>query len=66
MARLHIISHCLPREIDDFDRMLDHLHRSAGFLEEGDVVSAYFLILFLLLSLHPRTELSSTTSNIFL
>ena len=38
MARLHIISHCLPREIDDFDRMLDHLHRSAGFLEEGDEV----------------------------
>ena len=38
MARLHIISHCLPREIDDFDRMLDHLHRSAHFLEKGDEV----------------------------
>jgi len=38
VARLHIISHCLPREIDDFDRMLDHLHRSAHFLEEGDEV----------------------------
>jgi hypothetical protein len=38
VARLHIISHCLPREIDDFDRMLDHLHRSAHFLEKGDEV----------------------------
>jgi len=38
MARLHIISHCLPREIDDFDRMLDQLHRSAHFLEKDDEV----------------------------
>ena len=38
MSRLHFISHCLPREIDDFDRMLDHLHRSSHFLQEGDEV----------------------------
>ena len=38
MARLHIISHCLPREIDDLDRMFDHLHRSAHFLDDKDEV----------------------------
>ena len=36
MSRLHFISHVLPREIDDFDRMLDHLHRAGHFLQEGD------------------------------
>jgi len=38
MSRLHFISHVLPREIDDFDRMLDHLHRAGHFLQEGDEV----------------------------
>jgi|TARA_Y100000034_G_scaffold130789_1_gene190148 hypothetical protein len=39
MARLHFISHCLPREIDDFDRILDHFHRASYFLQEGDEIA---------------------------
>lgn len=36
--RLHIILHALPREIDGVERILDHLHRGAAFLQEEDKV----------------------------
>ena len=38
MAKTHIISHCLPREIDDLDRMFDQLHRAYHFCQKDDEV----------------------------
>ena len=41
MSDLHIILHCLPREIDELDRIVNHLKRSSHFLE-----SKFFQIKF--------------------
>ena len=38
MSDLHIILHCLPREIDELDRIVNHLKRSSHFLESNDEV----------------------------
>jgi hypothetical protein len=36
--RIHILIHCLPREIDGCERVLDQLHRASYFLEPQDEV----------------------------
>ena len=36
MSNIQVIIHCLPREIDSLDRILDDLKRSSHFLEEQD------------------------------
>ena len=36
MSNIQIIIHCLPREIDSLDRVLDDLKRSSYFLEKQD------------------------------
>ena len=36
MNNIQIIIHCLPREIDSLDRILDDLKRSSHFLEKQD------------------------------
>jgi len=35
---IHIILHCLPREIDELDRIVNHLKRSSHFLSPDDEV----------------------------
>ena len=44
MIEIHIIFHCLPREIDDLERIINHLKRSSHFLEEGDKVTLDFTL----------------------
>ena len=36
MSNIQIIIHCLPREIDSLDRILDDLKKSSYFLEKSD------------------------------
>jgi len=38
MKVLQIIIHCLPREIDQLERVLNKLHESSFFLEEENKV----------------------------
>ena len=44
MSDLHIILHCLPREIDELDRIVNHLKRSSHFLENNDEVILDFTL----------------------
>ena len=44
MSDLHIILHCLPREIDELDRIVNHLKRSSHFLEDNDEVILDFTL----------------------
>ena len=39
MITIQILLHILPREIDELERICDHLHRSSFFLEEQDHVN---------------------------
>ena len=41
MSDLHIILHCLPREIDELDRIVNHLKRSSHFLDDNRKQLAY-------------------------
>jgi hypothetical protein len=39
MSKLQIILHCLPKEIDEVERILNHLHMSSFYpLKEGKVI----------------------------
>ena len=38
MNDLHIILHCLPREIDELDRIVNHLKGHPHFLDDNDEV----------------------------
>ena len=44
MNSLQIILHCLPREIDEVERICNHLQRSSHFLEDGDKVILDFTL----------------------
>ena len=44
MSDLHIILHCLPREIDELDRIVNHLKRSSHFLDDNDEVILDFTL----------------------
>ena len=44
MNDLHIILHCLPREIDELDRIVNHLKRSSHFLDNNDEVILDFTL----------------------
>ena len=44
MNDLHIILHCLPREIDELDRIVNHLKRSSHFLDDNDEVILDFTL----------------------
>ena len=44
MSDLHIILHCLPREIDELDRIVNHLKRSSHFLDSNDEVVLDFTL----------------------
>tara|TARA_Y100000004_G_scaffold162324_1_gene190979 strand:+ start:428 stop:1342 length:915 start_codon:yes stop_codon:yes gene_type:complete len=39
MKNIQIILHCLPREIDDTDRILDQLHKSSFYLSDNDKIT---------------------------
>ena len=39
MLKLQIILHCLPREIDEVERICNHLQRSSHLLNEDDKVN---------------------------
>ena len=39
MNIIQILLHILPREIDELDRICDHLHRSSFFLEKNDKIN---------------------------
>ena len=41
---LHIILHCLPREIDELERIVNHLKRSSHFLDRDDEVILDFTL----------------------
>ena len=41
---LHIILHCLPREIDELERIVNHLKRSSHFLDSNDEVILDFTL----------------------
>ena len=38
MKVLQIVMHCLPREIDQLERILDKLHESSFYLDKNDKV----------------------------
>ena len=42
--KLQIILHCLPREIDEVERICNHLQRSSHFLEKNDKVVLDFTL----------------------
>ena len=42
--KLQIILHCLPREIDEVERICNHLQRSSHFLEDNDKVILDFTL----------------------
>ena len=44
MSDLHIILHCLPREIDELERIVNHLKRSSHFLGKDDEVILDFTL----------------------
>ena len=44
MKKLQIILHCLPREIDEVERICNHLQRSSHFLDEKDKVILDFTL----------------------
>ena len=44
MAKLQIILHCLPREIDEVERICNHLQRSSHLLDEKDKVILDFTL----------------------
>ena len=44
MSKLQIILHCLPREIDEVERICNHLQRSSHFLNENDNVILDFTL----------------------
>ena len=44
MNKLQIILHCLPREIDEVERICNHLQRSSHFLEKNDKVILDFTL----------------------
>jgi hypothetical protein len=44
VSDLHIILHCLPREIDELDRIVNHLKRSSHFLDNNDEVILDFTL----------------------
>ena len=44
MKKLQIILHCLPREIDEVERICNHLQRSSHFLEKNDKVILDFTL----------------------
>ena len=44
MPKLQIILHCLPREIDEVERICNHLQRSSHFLEDRDKVILDFTL----------------------
>ena len=44
MSDLHIILHCLPREIDELERIVNHLKRSSYFLNPDDEVVLDFTL----------------------
>ena len=44
MVKLQIILHCLPREIDEVERICNHLQRSSHLLNEGDEVILDFTL----------------------
>ena len=44
MNKIQIILHCLPREIDEVERICNHLHRASHFLEKGDDVILDFTL----------------------
>lgn len=44
MSDLHIILHCLPREIDELERIVNHLKRSSHFLDSNDEVILDFTL----------------------
>ena len=44
MSEIHIILHCLPREIDDLERIVNHLKRSSHFIEKEDKVILDFTL----------------------
>ena len=44
MFKLQIILHCLPREIDEVERICNHLQRSSHLLTEGDEVILDFTL----------------------
>ena len=44
MSDLHIILHCLPREIDELERIVNHLKRSSHFLSPDDEVILDFTL----------------------
>ena len=41
---IYIILHCLPREIDELDRIVNHLKRSSHFLDDNDEVILDFTL----------------------
>ena len=43
-TRLQIILHCLPREIDEVERICNHLQRSSHLLSEDDEVILDFTL----------------------
>ena len=44
MSKLQIILHCLPREIDEVERICNHLQRSSHLLDEKDKVILDFTL----------------------
>ena len=44
MSKLQIILHCLPREIDEVERICNHLQRSSHFLDDKDKVILDFTL----------------------
>jgi len=44
VSDLHIILHCLPREIDELERIVNHLKRSSYFLNPDDEVVLDFTL----------------------
>jgi len=44
VSDLHIILHCLPREIDELERIVNHLKRSSHFLGKDDEVILDFTL----------------------
>ena len=44
MSSLHIILHCLPREIDDLERIVNQLKTSSHYLRKNDEVILDFTL----------------------
>ena len=44
MVKLQIVLHCLPREIDEVERICNHLQRSSHFLNKDDKVILNFTL----------------------